>query len=92
MLRGAFGSFCAGARGRTVLCVGFREADLSPAAPVEATDKAAAIRGALDKMDSLWLLNDCLRNSVSEIGRNSPNLSSVTGQLRSCWGYLHKSS
>lgn len=60
---------------------------------MEAMDKAATTRGALDKMDSLWLLlSDCLSNSVSETRRNSPNLSSVTGQLISWWGYLHKSS
>lgn len=40
---------------------------------MEATDKAAATRGALDKMDSLWLLlSDCLSNSVSETRRNPP--------------------
>lgn len=60
---------------------------------MEATDKAAATRGALDKMDSLWLLlSDCLSNSVSETRRNPPNLSSIIGQLISWWGYLHKSS
>ena len=58
---------------------------------MEATDKAAAIRGALDKMDSLWLLlSDCLSNSGSETRRNSPNLSSITGQLRSYWAICTK--
>lgn len=52
---------------------------------MEATDKPAATRGALDKMDSLWLLrSDCLSNSESETRRNSPNLSSINEQLISC--------